>query len=134
MVLAGVFHDRVHDVLAGGGWAGIVGTLLADGSSAQAALGIIGASVSGIFLLVIGILSLVSFLQAARLWRASRSLPVGDDEIEDVGFYIVGLFIVIWAVAPFKWKRANRRSRTAWRPYFSRDRAMTRRCTWLVPS
>ncbi len=59
-------------VIAG---AGFVRTALEDGSSAARVLGIIGLAVSGLYLLLVAVANLATFIQAWRLRRALRANP-----------------------------------------------------------
>lgn len=52
--------------------ASIASTLVADDSPAHNALGVIGTAVSGVFLLVIGLINLVALIGIARVWSQAR--------------------------------------------------------------
>ena len=53
--------------------AGVVGTLVDENSSAHATLGLIGTSVSGLFLLLLGTVNLIAFVAILKVWRAARA-------------------------------------------------------------
>jgi len=64
---------------AGVGWAA---GLTADGSGARNALGVIGLSVSGVFLILIGIINAFSFVGIWRVWRRSLVEPLDEEGLE----------------------------------------------------
>ena len=52
--------------------AGFVGTLVDEDSGAHQTLGVIGTSVSGMFLMLVGVLNLLAFIAIARVWGELR--------------------------------------------------------------
>lgn len=68
-------HSTVVAVLAAGTAVGgrFIADLTDEGSSARHDLGVVSASVSGLFLYLIGILNLVALVGIARLYRRSRA-------------------------------------------------------------
>lgn len=77
-------HSTVVVVLAllistGSRW---VSTLSSDGSSTHEALGVVGTSVSGLFLYLIAALNLIALVGIARVWRAARRGRFDEQELE----------------------------------------------------
>jgi nickel/cobalt transporter (NiCoT) family protein len=62
--------------------AGIVGALADEGSTANQTLGLIGTSVSGVFLLLIGIINLLAFTSIWRVWREAKHGKLDELELE----------------------------------------------------
>jgi len=60
-----------------------VATLLGDDSDAHQTLGIIGTSISGIFLIVIGLINLVALLSIYQVWREARSGAFDEAALEE---------------------------------------------------
>ncbi len=71
--------------------ASIATTLLADDSPAHQTLGVIGTSVSGLFLILLGVINLIALIGIVRVW--SRARRTGMDEaalenaLESRGFF-----------------------------------------------
>ncbi len=81
----------------------LVGQVENDSSTLHQATGVIGTSVSGVFLYLIGTIELVSIL-ADQLGIDSGPLAwIAGLNLNDVGFAIVGLFILTWIVALAVW-------------------------------
>jgi high-affinity nickel-transport protein len=59
--------------------ANVAGTLISDDSTAHQTLGIIGTSVSGLFLILIGVINLIALVAIAKVW--SRAKHGGLDEL-----------------------------------------------------
>jgi high-affinity nickel-transport protein len=53
--------------------ASFVGALVSDDSDIHQTLGIIGTSISGVFLVVIGLINLVALISIYRIWRAAQT-------------------------------------------------------------
>lgn len=67
-------------LLAGGvTWA--VG-LASDGNGIRTALGVFGTLVSGVFLILIGLINAIAFIGIARVWRQSKYGALNQDELE----------------------------------------------------
>lgn len=70
----------------------LAATLIDDGSGAHQTLGVIGTAVSGLFLLLIGILNLLALLGICRVFRRMRSGQFDEDELETAlnarGFFV----------------------------------------------
>ena len=62
--------------------AGVVGTLVDENSSAHATLGLIGTSVSGLFLLLLGAVNLIAFVAIWKVWRAARTGRMDEAGLE----------------------------------------------------
>jgi nickel/cobalt transporter (NiCoT) family protein len=62
--------------------AGVVGTLVSDGSGAHQVLSTVGTVVSATFLLVIGLINLAALLGIVRVWRDAREGRVDETELE----------------------------------------------------
>nr|WP_284288521.1 HoxN/HupN/NixA family nickel/cobalt transporter [Angustibacter aerolatus] len=60
------------------------GTLVREGSPVHQALGVVGTSVSGLFLYLIGILNLVALVGIVRVFRRMRRGEAGDEALEEV--------------------------------------------------
>ncbi|WP_050788450.1 HoxN/HupN/NixA family nickel/cobalt transporter [Streptomyces sp. AA4] len=60
----------------------VVGVLTDDGSSARQALGVVGTTVSGLFLYLIGVLNLVALAGIVRVWRSMRRGVFDEAELE----------------------------------------------------
>lgn len=67
--------------------AGIMAQLLEEGTAANTTLGLIGASVSALFLLAIGVFNGTAFRRTAQLYRRARAgLPVSAKDLQARGF------------------------------------------------
>jgi nickel/cobalt transporter (NiCoT) family protein len=77
-------HASVVGLLAAGIAAGarFVVSLTDDGSSARHDLGTIGTSVSGLFLILIGLLNLVAFVGIAKVYRRARAGSFDPRELD----------------------------------------------------
>jgi high-affinity nickel-transport protein len=77
-------HASVVGLLAAGIAAGtrFVVALTSDGSSARADLRTIGTSVSGLFLLLIGVLNLAAFVGIAKVYRRARAGSFDPGELD----------------------------------------------------
>ncbi|MFZ3452391.1 HoxN/HupN/NixA family nickel/cobalt transporter [Arthrobacter sp. 7Tela_A1] len=53
-----------------------------DGNGVRSALGVFGTVVSGVFLLVIGLINAVAFMGILKVWRASRNGELDELELE----------------------------------------------------
>jgi high-affinity nickel-transport protein len=62
--------------------AGIVGTLVDENSPVHSTLGLIGTSVSGLFLLLLGVVNLIAFVAIWRVWRAARNGRMDEAGLE----------------------------------------------------
>ncbi|MEV6609557.1 HoxN/HupN/NixA family nickel/cobalt transporter [Kutzneria sp. NPDC051319] len=60
----------------------VVGALTTEDSGAHQTLGLIGTSVSGLFLYLIGILNLLALVGIVRVWRSMRAGAFDEDELE----------------------------------------------------
>jgi high-affinity nickel-transport protein len=60
-----------------------VATLVSDDSNAHQTLGIIGTSISGVFLIVIGLINLVALLSIYRVWREARTGAFDEAALEE---------------------------------------------------
>ena len=60
-----------------------VATLVSDDSTAHQTLGIIGTSISGLFLIVIGLINLVALLSIYRVWREARTGAFDEAALEE---------------------------------------------------
>jgi high-affinity nickel-transport protein len=63
--------------------------------------------------LVIGTIELVSVLHDSAGWTNPFSDAVSRLDLNNVGFVVVGLFVVVWAVAIAYWKLARVEERWA---------------------
>jgi high-affinity nickel-transport protein len=85
-------HSTIVVVLAGlvAVGAELVGTLTDDGSSTHQVLALVGTSVSGAFLLLIGVLNLVAMVGIVRVYRRARTQGYDssalDAALDDRGF------------------------------------------------
>ncbi len=59
-----------------------VSTLVSDDSDVHQTLGIIGTSVSGFFLILIGLINLVALVGIARVWRQARTGALDETALE----------------------------------------------------
>jgi high-affinity nickel-transport protein len=59
-----------------------VSTLVSDDSDVHQTLGIIGTSVSGFFLILIGLINLVALVSIARVWRQARTGALDEAALE----------------------------------------------------
>ena len=84
-------HSTVVVVLAVGVAAGAryLVDLTDDGSAVRHGLGVVGASVSGLFLWLIGVLNLIALVGIARFWRRRASADPAelDDLLDKRGFF-----------------------------------------------
>ncbi len=60
-----------------------VGTLLSDGSAVHQTLGVIGTSVSGFFLLVIGLINLAALVGIYRVWQQAQTGVYDEAALEE---------------------------------------------------
>ncbi len=60
-----------------------VATLVSDDSTAHQTLGIIGTSISGLFLIVIGLINLVALLSIYRVWREAQTGAFDEAALEE---------------------------------------------------
>src|SRR4051812_13859692 len=60
-----------------------VTNLVSDDSTAHQTLGIIGTSVSGIFLLIIGLINLAALIGIYRVWREARTGAYNEQALEE---------------------------------------------------
>ncbi|GAA2019045.1 HoxN/HupN/NixA family nickel/cobalt transporter [Nakamurella flavida] len=88
-VSVGLFFSLGHSsvvfvmaVLVAAG-ASVVSTLVDEGSTAHETLGVIGVSVSGLFLVLIGLINLVAFLGILRVWRKARGGELDEARLEE---------------------------------------------------
>lgn len=63
--------------------ANFVGTLVSDDSSIHQALGVIGTSISGLFLLIIGLINLVALTSIYKVWREAQTGVYDEAALED---------------------------------------------------
>lgn len=63
--------------------AGIVGTLLADDSNVHQTLGVIGTSISGLFLVIIGLINLAAMVGIMRVWREAQTGAFDEEALEE---------------------------------------------------
>lgn len=87
-VSVGLFFSLGHSsvvfamaVLVAAG-AGVVGTLVDENSAAHDTLGLIGTSVSGLFLLVLGLVNLIAFVTIWKVWRHARAGRMDEARLE----------------------------------------------------
>ena len=87
-VSVGLFFSLGHSsvvfvmaVLVAAG-ASVVSTLVDEDSSAHRTLGVIGTSVSGVFLVLIGLINLAAFLGILRVWRQARGGELDEGRLE----------------------------------------------------
>ncbi|MFT2816382.1 HoxN/HupN/NixA family nickel/cobalt transporter [Leifsonia sp. A12D58] len=67
-------------LLAGGiSWAA---GLASDGNAARDWLGVFGTMISGIFLILIGVINAISFFAILRVWRASRNSTLNQEDLD----------------------------------------------------
>lgn len=57
--------------------------LTSDGSGVRSALGVFGTMMSGIFLIVIGLINAVAFVGIWRVWRHAKESPLNEVELEE---------------------------------------------------
>ncbi|MEP6979218.1 MAG: HoxN/HupN/NixA family nickel/cobalt transporter [Nakamurella sp.] len=62
--------------------AGVVGQLVDENSTANQTLGVIGTSVSGLFLLLLGVVNLIAFMAIWRVWTAARTGRMDEAGLE----------------------------------------------------
>ncbi len=62
--------------------AAVVGTLVTEDSGAHQTLGLIGTSVSGVFLIIIGVINLIAFISIWRVWSAAAEGQLDEDGLE----------------------------------------------------
>ncbi len=60
----------------------LTSTLVSGGSTAHQALGLIGTLVSGLFLLLIGLINMVALVGIVRVWRDARDGGMDDEALE----------------------------------------------------
>lgn len=68
-------------VLLAGGVSWAVG-LTSDGSGVRNALGVFGTAISGVFLILIGLINAVSFVGIWKVWQRSKVSPLNEDQLE----------------------------------------------------
>jgi len=68
-------------VLLAGGVSWAVG-LTADGSGVRNALGVFGTAISGVFLILIGLINAVSFVGIWKVWQHSKVSPLNEEQLE----------------------------------------------------
>ncbi|AWB86149.1 HoxN/HupN/NixA family nickel/cobalt transporter [Mycetocola zhujimingii] len=56
--------------------------LTADGNGVRNALGVFGTLVSGVFLLIIGLINAVAFMGIYKVWQASRNGEINQEELD----------------------------------------------------
>ncbi|MDQ6656806.1 MAG: HoxN/HupN/NixA family nickel/cobalt transporter [Actinomycetota bacterium] len=61
----------------------VASSLVSDNSSAHQTLGVIGTLVSGVFLILIGIINLVAMVGIARVWRDARNGGMDEQALEE---------------------------------------------------
>ena len=61
----------------------IVTALVSDGSDVHQALGVVGTSVSGFFLIVIGLINLAALLSIYRVWREAQTGAYDEQALEE---------------------------------------------------
>ena len=87
-VTAGLFFSLGHSTVvfvmalfvAGG--ATFVGALVSDDSTVHQTLGVIGTSVSGVFLIIIGLINLVALTSIYRIWKAAQAGAIDEQALE----------------------------------------------------
>jgi high-affinity nickel-transport protein len=60
----------------------LASTLVADNSPAHQTLGVIGTLVSGLFLILIGVINLIALVGIARVWKDARNGGMDDEALE----------------------------------------------------
>jgi nickel/cobalt transporter (NiCoT) family protein len=60
-----------------------VTTLVSDDSNIHQTLGVIGTSISGVFLVVIGLINLAALMSIYRVWREAQTGGYDEDALED---------------------------------------------------
>jgi nickel/cobalt transporter (NiCoT) family protein len=86
---AGLFFSLGHSTVVFGMavliavGASFVGTLVSDGSGAHQTLGIIGTTVSGVFLLIIGVINLMAMRDLGRVWTEARRTGIDERALDE---------------------------------------------------
>jgi len=68
-----------------------------DGNGIRNGLGVFGTMVSGVFLLIIGIINAVAFVGIYRVWRASRDGALDERELDK---HLEGRGFIAWILRP----------------------------------